>query len=144
MLQTLSYPEGHAADPICHVMGKACQRDGDRPGLPCKLPGTGLWFAGLSHTVQTHQGHDPHAVQILGSTSRGELGCGAATEWRRCTGQGEGGQGGGDRATLAQLCQVEGLHAAASHTGLNLLSTKLGGLFLLLDHPAARQTRSGH
>lgn len=99
---------------------------------------------GLSTSAQTHQGHDPHSVQILGSTPRSELGCGAATEWRRCTGQGQGSQRGGDRAALAQLCQVEGLHAATGHTGLNFLSTKLSGLFLLLDHPAGQQTRPGH
>lgn len=31
MLQTLCYPEGHAGDLVCHVTGKRCQNDGDRP-----------------------------------------------------------------------------------------------------------------
>lgn len=115
---------------------RSCLHTAGRPGGPaCPLasPQRGALRdrAAPPWSPDSHQGHDPHPVQVLGSTAGGRLGGGVAAAGRGRAGQGQGGQGGGDGAAPAQLGQAEGLGAAAAHTRLDLL-------LLLLDCPGRR------
>ena len=78
------------------------------PAVPCQLPLAKPSDDKVVHQLpqDSHQGHDPHSVQVLGSTAGSKLRCGAAAEWRGHAGQGQGSQRGGDGTTFAQLGQV--------------------------------------